>query len=173
MQTRSPTEPSSQMTASSGFGPQPSASGHGVVLGGGAQVVRHVHGPSFSLPQAEPLYVVPDGQTLASGFGPHSLSSHARYETLSSGDGGSLHAHELVDARHCGRDDVVDGGTSPQVDAVQGSTKSSASRMVSVSSPVPSVGVDGGVVDELPQATRKRTAARCEAWILSRWFMAE
>lgn len=78
MQTRSPVEPSLQMTPISGFGPQPSASGHGVVLGGGTQALRQMQAPSFSLPQFEPLYVVPDGHTLASGFAPHSVSAHSR-----------------------------------------------------------------------------------------------
>jgi hypothetical protein len=179
MQRSSPIEPSLQMTPISGIGPQPSASSHGVVLGGGAHVVRHAHGPSFSLPQSEPWYVVPDGQTLASGFAPHSLSSHARYETESSGDGGSTHEHEPVDERHCGRDDFVEGGTSPQADAEHGAMKSSASRTVAVSSPLCSPvssagGADGGVVVVEPvHATRKRTAKRCEGRFLSRWFMAE
>ena len=76
MHSRSPVEPSLQTTPISIFGPQPSASGQGVVLGGGTHVERQTHSPSFSLPQTAPPNVVPLVQTLASGLAPHSFSSH-------------------------------------------------------------------------------------------------
>ena len=78
MHSRVPAEPSLQMTPIKGISPQPSGSAHGVVLGGGAHVERQTHAPSFSLPQAAPLNVVPAGQTLASGSGPHSEAGHSR-----------------------------------------------------------------------------------------------
>ena len=78
MHSRLPGEPSLQTTPIIGIGPQPSGSAHGVVLGGGAHADRQTHAPSFSLPQAAPSNVVPAGQTLASGSGPHSEAGHSR-----------------------------------------------------------------------------------------------
>jgi len=78
MHARSPIPPSLQTTPISGFGPHPSGSAHGVVLGGGAQAVVHAHAASFSLPQVLPLKVVPSGQTSGPGSAPHSLAAHGR-----------------------------------------------------------------------------------------------
>ena len=46
-----PVEPSSQIGAYSGMGPQPSGMVHGVVLGGGTQSIVHTQAAPFSLPQ--------------------------------------------------------------------------------------------------------------------------
>jgi hypothetical protein len=51
MHARVPVDPSSQIGASAGIGPQPSGVAHGVVLGGGTQVMVHRHAFPFSLPQ--------------------------------------------------------------------------------------------------------------------------
>ena len=78
MHSSVPFDPSWQITPIKGISPQPLGSGHGVVLRGGAQAERQTHAPSFSLPHAAPLKVVPSGQTLASGSGPHSDAGHSR-----------------------------------------------------------------------------------------------
>ena len=46
-----PVEPSSQIGAISGIGPQPSAIAHGVVLAGGTQSIVQTQAAPFSLPQ--------------------------------------------------------------------------------------------------------------------------
>ncbi len=78
MHTSSPIPPSLQTTPISGFGPQPSAVGQGVVLGGGAQCVVHLHGAPSSLPHVLPRKFVPIGQILGLGATPHSSSAHCR-----------------------------------------------------------------------------------------------
>lgn len=120
------------MTPIRGFpGPQPSASGQGVVLGGGAHDERQTQGPSSSLPHAAPLKVVPLGHTLSSGFVPHSASAHCRYETDVSGSG-SDQVQDSEAGVHTGFAECEDGGISPHADALHGATKLSASRLVSV-----------------------------------------
>jgi len=155
------------MTARSGTGPQPSGSEQGVVLRGGAHADRQMQAPSFSLPHVAPLNVVPVGQTLASGSGPHSDGSHSRYDTLAFGSG-SDQPHEPDAGAHCGLSAFDDDGTSPQDVAVHGATKLRPVRVAPVCSPPVSVfppvpfGDGGGVVDVLEHATRKRRLTKEE-----------
>ena len=161
MHSRWPVEPSLQITPRPGTGPQPFGSGQGVVLRGGAHAERQMHAPSFSLPQAAPLNVVPDGHTLASGGGPHSEAAHSRYETEALGSG-SDQPHDPDEGAHAGVSAFDDGGTSPHAAAVHGATKLRPVRVVAVCLPVsllssPSFADDGGGVELLEHATRKRT----------------
>ena len=96
------------ITASAGTpSPHPFGSGHGVVLRGGVQVERQMHGPLFSLPHVAPRRSVPVGQTSISGFGAHSDAAHSRNETDPSGSG-SLQPHVPALAVMC-KDGSVGG----------------------------------------------------------------
>jgi len=157
MHSRLPFDPSEQITPIKGISPQPLASGHGVVLRGGAHTERQTQAPSFSLPHAAPLNVVPSGQTLASGSAPHSEAGHWRYEVEPFGSG-SDQPHDPAEGMHSGFSDLDDGGISPHEAALHGAMKLRPVRAVSVSSPpVPFPSPPfGGVVVLLEHATRRR-----------------
>lgn len=127
-----------------------------------------MHAPSFSLPQAAPLKVVPAGHTLASGLSPQSLSSQALYETGSS-PADPLQLHEPPVDAHWGVADVDEAGTSPQVDALQGTTKLRASCTVFVVSGTPGLSpvppplaspVDGVALEHAVSRRAARTEKR-------------
>ena len=114
------------ITASAGTpSPHPFGSGHGVVLRGGVQVERQMHGPLFSLPHVAPRRSVPVGQTSISGFGAHSDAAHSRNETDPSGSG-SLQPHVPAElGLQEGLSERDDGGTSPHACASHGAVKPS------------------------------------------------
>lgn len=114
--------PSWQMTPISGFGPQPSGAGHGVVLGGGTQAVFHAQGASFSLPHVFPRKRVPDGHTSLVGATPHSESAHCRKLTELL----SVHPQSAGSGLQLGL--AIASGASPHAVAVQGAVNVTGRR---------------------------------------------
>ena len=144
MHSRSPVDPSLQMTPISGFAWHCVGSVHGVVLFGGTHAECHAQPCSFSFPHCAPLKTVPAGQMLASGFAPHFDSGHGANETVPSGSG-SLQPQLPPPApgEHEGFDDFDDSGTAPHAPAVHGEVKLNASRGVPRLPPVSPPGFDG------------------------------